>query len=137
MFLHSLLMAIESSTPLSVIRNNIEFGYQHFSCSISQLSKTLDPEQRHLFIELLKPIAPDPPPGYQLLRKQDENIESLLDYEDELYSTIRSHCKRIRNGEFGDLSLYGHPAELFVIKRYMGSRIKRKTVGKSSVASTR
>ncbi|KAL0247950.1 hypothetical protein GEMRC1_003189 [Eukaryota sp. GEM-RC1] len=129
MFLYSLLVEIEWSTPQSVIRNNNEFGYQDFSCSIRQLSEIiLDDAQRNLFVELLEPIAPNPPPEYQSFRKQSERRENLLLYEDQLYNTIRSHCERIRSGEFADLSFYGHPSELFVIKRYMGSRVMRKTV---------
>ncbi|KAL0240890.1 hypothetical protein GEMRC1_006126 [Eukaryota sp. GEM-RC1] len=128
MFLYSLLLEIDFSCQTRVIRGKIEFGYDDFSPCISKLSEFFDAQQGHLFVELLRPIAPNPPPEYQSVRKQGELREILLVYEDQLYKEIRSHCKRIRSGDFANLSLYGHPSELFVVKRFMGSRVVKSTV---------
>ncbi|KAL0241460.1 hypothetical protein GEMRC1_006695 [Eukaryota sp. GEM-RC1] len=129
MFLYSLLLEIDFSCQTSVIRGKIEFGYDDFPPCISELAESsCDSEQRHLFVELLRPIAPNPPPEYQTFRKQGERRENFLVYEDQLYRDIRRHCERIRNEEFAKLSFYGHPSELFVLKRSMGSRVVMKSM---------
>ncbi|KAL0229196.1 hypothetical protein GEMRC1_013816 [Eukaryota sp. GEM-RC1] len=135
MFLYSLLIEFDYSLGTKILRSNDNFGYEHFSTTISAVSQALGEkplclpaDQCDLFTQLLSPIAPNPPAPLNSFRKYDEDLKDLLSYEHQFYLQIRTHCERIKQGKFSGSSLYGHPSALSVIKRDMGSRVMRKTV---------